>query len=58
MCGPNATLPIYPVKTLKVDAGTTLGFQVAQQGGTGADESENKGDVRTHHTYIMLKDKD
>jgi hypothetical protein len=53
MCGPNATLPLFPVKTLKVVAGSTIGFASAGQWRESPyDESQYFGDVRTaarHH---------
>jgi hypothetical protein len=52
MCGPNATLPLFPVKTLKVVAGSTIGFASAGQWRESPyDESQYFGDVRTAARY-------
>jgi hypothetical protein len=45
MCGPNGTLPIFPVKTLKVAAGSTIGFGAAGQSRDLGDESKDMRDV-------------
>ena len=43
MCGKNATTPLFPVKTLKVEAGSTIGF--GAMGQAGGPEYENKRPV-------------
>ncbi|KAL1604989.1 hypothetical protein SLS60_004532 [Paraconiothyrium brasiliense] len=45
MCGENGTLPLFPVKTLKVAAGSTIGFGAAGQSRVGSDESKDMSDV-------------
>ncbi|KAJ4355571.1 uncharacterized protein N0V89_003591 [Didymosphaeria variabile] len=44
MCGENGTLPLFPVKTLKVAAGSTIGFAVAGQSRLSSDESKDMSD--------------
>lgn len=45
MCGPNGTLPLFPVETLKVAAGSTIGFGAAGQSRDFGDESKDMSDV-------------
>lgn len=45
MCGENGTLPLFPVKTLKVAAGSTIGFGAAGQSRAYSDESKDMSDV-------------
>ncbi|KAK4107577.1 lytic polysaccharide monooxygenase [Canariomyces notabilis] len=41
MCGNNATLPLWPIKTLKIAAGSTIGFAAKGQSMNRRDESED-----------------
>ena len=46
MCGPAGELPLFPVKTLKVPAGSAVGFAAAGQSRSGDyDESKDFKDV-------------
>jgi hypothetical protein len=45
MCGPNATNLLFPIKTLKVEAGSTVTFGASPQTRV-ADESKSTGPVR------------
>ncbi|OAG03265.1 uncharacterized protein CC84DRAFT_1178758 [Paraphaeosphaeria sporulosa] len=44
MCGPNGTLPLFPVKTLKLAAGSVIGFGAAGQSREFGDESKDMSD--------------
>ncbi|KAF2439178.1 lytic polysaccharide monooxygenase [Karstenula rhodostoma CBS 690.94] len=46
MCGPNGTLPLFPVKTLEVAAGSTIGFGAAGQSRDIGDESKDMSDFK------------
>jgi hypothetical protein len=45
MCGNNASLPLWPIKTLKIAAGSTIGFAAKGQSMNRRDESEDFTDV-------------
>jgi hypothetical protein len=47
MCGFNATKPLFPVNTLKIEAGSDISFGVAGQGGS--DESKSTAPVSQFH---------
>ena len=56
MCGPNGSLPLFPVKTLKIAAGSTIGFGVAGQTREGDwDESKNTKPVRSLSSFTTGK---
>ncbi|KAJ4290556.1 hypothetical protein N0V90_010773 [Kalmusia sp. IMI 367209] len=44
MCGVNATLPLFPVKTLKIAAGSTIGIAASGQSRIGSREDQDFAD--------------
>lgn len=55
MCGDAGQLPLFPVKTLKVAAGSTIGFGAARQTGrSDSDESKDFRDVRLSISHLIL----
>jgi hypothetical protein len=42
MCGRNATKPLFPIKTLKVEAGSTIGFGAMGQSGSYEEDKDTR----------------
>lgn len=56
MCGDTGELPLFPVKTLKIAAGSTIGFGAARQTGrSDYDESKDFRDVYNTLSYLILE---